>query len=63
MGPIKIYSSIGLNNGLSPTGRQAIIWTNDGKITIAYMHHSASMTWNVVSPDRSCRARGRKVLS
>ena len=23
------YSSIGLDNGLSPTRRQAIVWTND----------------------------------
>ena len=25
--------------------RQAIIWTNDGKFTDAYMRHSASMSW------------------
>ena len=24
------YSIIGLDNGLAPTRRQAIIWTNDG---------------------------------
>ena len=24
------YSSIGSDNGLAPTRRQAIIWTNDG---------------------------------
>ena len=24
--------------------RQAIIWTNDGKITVVYMRHSASMS-------------------
>ena len=29
-------------NGLAPPRRQAIIWTNDGKFTDAYMHHSAS---------------------
>ena len=39
------YSSIGLDNGLAPTRWQAIIWTNDGKFTDAYMRHSASMTF------------------
>ena len=30
-GPInKLTSSIGLDNGLAPTRRQAIIWINDG---------------------------------
>ena len=38
------YSSIGLDNGLAPIRRQAIIWTNDGKFTDAYMRHSASMS-------------------
>ena len=38
------YSSIGSDNGLAPTRRQAIIWTNDGEITDAYMRHSASMS-------------------
>ena len=33
------YSSIGSNNGLTPTKRQAIIWTNDGYITDPYMRH------------------------
>ena len=37
------YSSIGSDNGLVTTRRQAIIWTNGGKITDAYMRHSASM--------------------
>ena len=37
------YSSIGSDNDLAPTRRLAIIWTNDGLITNAYMHHSASM--------------------
>ena len=41
MGPI---NSIGSENGLAPTRRQAIIWTNDGYITDAYMRHSASMS-------------------
>ena len=34
---------MGSPNGLAPTRRQAIIGTNDGKFTDAYMHHSASM--------------------
>ena len=33
----------GSDNGLAPARRQAIIWTNDGKFTDAYMRHSASM--------------------
>ena len=37
------YPSIGSVNGLAPSRRQAIIWTNDGCITDAYMRHSASM--------------------
>ena len=31
---------IGLDNGLAPTRRQAIILTNDGYFTEAYMRHS-----------------------
>ena len=31
------YSSIGSGNGLVPTRRQAIVWTNDGKFADAYM--------------------------
>ena len=27
--------------------RQAIIWTNDGKFTDAYICHSASMSWDI----------------
>ena len=30
---------------MAPTRRQAIIWTNDGLFTDAYMRHSASMSW------------------
>ena len=37
-------ASIGLDNGLVPARRQAIIWTNDGSFTDAYMRHSASMS-------------------
>ena len=36
------FNDIGLDNGLAPTMRQAIIWTNDGQITHAYMRHTAS---------------------
>ena len=32
------------DNGLAPSRRQAIIWTNDGLFTDAYMRHSASMS-------------------
>ena len=35
---------LGSDNGLAPSRRQAIIWTNDGKFTDAYMGHSASMS-------------------
>ena len=40
----KQYSSIGSDNGLLPSRQQAIIWTNDGCFTDAYMRHSASMS-------------------
>ena len=35
---------IGSDNGLAPARRQAIVWTNDGKFTDAYMRHSAAMS-------------------
>ena len=38
------YSSNGSDNGLAPSRRQAIIWTNGGWFTDAYMRHSASMS-------------------
>ena len=38
------YPNIGSDNGLAPTKRQAIIWTNDGYFTEAYMRHSAEMS-------------------
>ena len=38
------YSIIGSDNGLAPSRRQDIIWTNDGKFTDDYMRHSASMS-------------------
>ena len=37
-----IDSSNGSDNGLVLPRRQAIIWTNDGLFTDAYMRHSAS---------------------
>ena len=38
------YSSIGPDNGLAPSKRQAIIWTNEAHFDDAYMRHSASMS-------------------
>ena len=38
------YSITGSDNDLAPTRRQAIIWTNDDKVTDAYMRHSAPMS-------------------
>ena len=38
------YSSIGSDNGLAPTRRQGIIWTNAGKFADAYMRHAALMS-------------------
>ena len=37
------YSSIGSDNCLALTRRQAIIWTNDDKFIDAYMCHPASV--------------------
>ena len=42
-GPIKNYASIGLDNGLAPSRRQAIIWINDG---IVYRRIYASLGRN-----------------
>ena len=42
-GPFKKYSSIGSDNGLAPTRRQAIIWTNDG---LGYRYIYASLGLN-----------------
>ena len=44
------YSSIGSDNGLALNRRQAIIWTNDGYFTDAYMRHPAS--FNPLFPGR-----------
>ena len=38
------YFIIGLDNGLAPPRRQAIVWTNDGYISDTYMGHSASIS-------------------
>ena len=37
-------TSIGSDNDLAPTRRQAIIWTNDGMFTEACMRHPVSMS-------------------
>ena len=37
-------NSISSDNGLSPTRRQAIIWTNDGQFTEPYRRYSASLS-------------------
>ena len=38
------YPSIGSDNVLASSKRQAIIWTSYGYITDAYMGHSASLS-------------------
>ena len=40
-------NSIGLDNGLAPSRRQAIIWNIDGWFTDAYMRHLASMRFKI----------------
>ena len=42
-------TSIGWDNGFAPNRRQAIISTNDGKSTDAYLRHSASMSFKDLS--------------
>ena len=37
LGVISQYSNIDEDNGLAPTRRQAIIWTNDDQFTDAYI--------------------------
>ena len=39
-----LINMIDLDNGLAPTRRQAIIWTNDDYFADVYMRHSASMS-------------------
>ena len=36
------YSSIGWDNGMAPSRRQAIVWNNGGWFTDTYMLHLAS---------------------
>ena len=45
-GPSNNFPRIGSDNdnGLAPTRRQAIIWTNDGEFSDAYIRHPASMS-------------------
>ena len=43
-GPIDDIAEFGSDNGLAPSRRQAIIWTNYGYISDAYMRHAASET-------------------
>ena len=38
------YSCIGSDDGLAPTRQQAIVWTNGGLMTNAYVRHLASMS-------------------
>ena len=38
------FSNIGSDNSLALARRQAMIWTNEGKFTEAYMRHLASMS-------------------
>ena len=44
LGANKQYFSTGSDNGLALTRRQAIIWTDVGAGTDAYMRHSASVS-------------------
>ena len=44
LGSNQQYSITGSDNGLELTRWQAIIWSNGGKFTEAYMRHSASMS-------------------
>ena len=42
--------STGSDNGLAPTRRQAIIWTNDGKLTDAYIYASFGLNELTAKP-------------
>ena len=42
-GQIDNFASL-VHNGLAPTRRQSVIWTNDERFTDAYMCHSATMS-------------------
>ena len=43
------YASIVLDNGIAPIKRQAIIWSNDGKFTDAYVRRPGSMSFIIPS--------------
>ena len=47
------YFNIVLENGLAPTRRQGIIWSNDAKFTDAYMRRSASMSWHIMQASKT----------
>ena len=55
------WASIRLDNGLAPGRWQAIIWTKDGLVIDAYMHHSGPMSktlkvpWNYMTPHVTSR--------
>ena len=46
---LKLFSEIGSDSGLVQTKRQAIIWTNGGEFTDAYMRHLTSMSEEMVA--------------
>ena len=48
-GPFNNIPASGSDNGLAPSRRQAIIWTNDDYFTDAYMRHTVSMSYSRVS--------------
>ena len=41
---VRIYSSIGSDNRLARARRQAIVWTNAGQFTDAYILHTTPMS-------------------
>ena len=40
---------MGSDNGSAPTRQQAIVWASDGLFPDAYVRHSASMRYKVIS--------------
>ena len=60
------YSSIGSDNGLALTMRQAIVWINDGLFTDTYMRNSASMSKQhvgcVIHMYDACLANGINIV-
>ena len=47
----KWYSYIGSDNGLAPTRRQAIIWTNDDYFAVLSLYHFSSVAWSTAQYD------------